>query len=185
MSNSCEQFSAHSLMASRILAMVVLANFFTMSATTLLSPRVSWTPLIWLAGLGAAALLLRVRYVRKPKLKNRPRYALWVLGITLTAISLPRVTYLLAAYPSPYNFALPRWDDWAHVAELVAMTASADYPLRLPFNPDFLFSYYYASLYPAAIVKLLLPFAPLNSLLFFNTLGYGLGIGLSVIELSR
>ena len=101
---------------------------------------VAWTPVAWGACLLFAAVIFRVRFVRSPRVPRLGRASHILLADALILLAVPRLTYLLAQYQEAYNFAIPAWDDWAHVAELVSMTASGSYPLRAPSNPSYLFS---------------------------------------------
>jgi hypothetical protein len=73
-------------------------------------------------------------------------------------------------------------DDYAHLAELAAMTLSDSYPLRSPPSPEFLFSFYYASFYPPAVLFLALPWLTLKDALIAGNFFYHLLILLSVVE---
>ncbi len=96
---------------------------------------------------------------------------------------MPRLVYLLQWLPNTEVRVLG--DDFAHLAELASMTLSASYPLRSPASGDFLFSFYYASFYPAAVLFLAVPFLTLKDALVAGNFFYHLLILLSIVEVAH
>jgi hypothetical protein len=161
---------------------VVIANFLTLVAMNLLQLPVYTAVFVYAGALVAALHLLRGLHVRR----GRPRLdrtSLWIALAALVLLTVPRLVYALQWLPHTEVRVIG--DDYAHLAELAAMTMSSSYPLRSPASPDFLFSFYYASFYPPAVLFMALPFITLKDALIAGNFFYHLLILISIVEVSH
>ena len=106
--------------------------------------------------------------------------SLWIAIAALVLLTVPRLVYALQWLPDTEVRVLG--DDYAHLAELASMTLSSSYPLRSPPSPDFLFSFYYASFYPPAVLFMALPLITLKDALIAGNFFYHLLILASIVE---
>ena len=164
---------------SRFFSAVVIANFLTLALMNLLQLPV-YTAVFVYAGSVLAGLhllsRLRLRSVRSPLDKT----SLWIAIGALVLLTVPRLVYALQWLPNTEVRVIG--DDYAHLAELAAMVYSNSYPLRSPPSPDFLFSFYYASFYPPAVIFMALPFLTLKDALIAGNFFYHLLILFSIVE---
>ncbi len=100
----------------------------------------------------------------------------WIL------MNLPRLSY-------PMEWQVPGvvralGDDYYRLAELISMTLSPSFPLQHYLNQDYLFSFYYCSLIPFAVLKLLIPFITIKDAIFLGNLIYSYLIVFSLLEVA-
>jgi hypothetical protein len=76
-------------------------------------------------------------------------------------------------------------DDYARVLEILAMTANEGYPLKSPTNNNYPFSFYYASLYPYAILKLLFNSLTIKSIIGWVSIFYYTLLLFSILEIAK
>lgn len=139
---------------TKLLATLLLANAATMVLGNLFSLRVAW--LLWLYPLLLLLAGIPLWRARSRKPRTSASWAMYAFaalyGLALAALRLP---YLMDFFPE--TRVATTWDDYARVAELLSMTLSPNFPLLHFANPNYLFSFYYCSLFPAAVLKLALP----------------------------
>ncbi len=170
------------LPCSRFFTAIVIANFLTLALMNLLELPVATAVFVFLGATVAGLQLVSQLHVRR----GRPRLdrtSLWIALAALAVLTLPRLVYLLQWLPNTEVRVLG--DDFAHLAELASMTLSTSYPLRSPASGDFLFSFYYASFYPAAVLFLAVPFLTLKDALVAGNFFYHLLILLSIVEVAH
>jgi hypothetical protein len=168
------------MLFTKLLTTLLLANAAAMVLANLFSLRVAW--LLWLYPL---LLLLAAAPVWRARCGKAKITATWgmrlfagLYGLALVALRLP---YLMDCLPGVT--VNPSWDDYARVPELLSMTLSPDFPLRHFANPNYLFSFYYCSLFPAAFLKLAAPALSLLNCVFFWQALYVFLILFSLIEI--
>ena len=165
-----------------LLIAVVLANFATLVVTYLLRVPVGWTvPIYLLCAVVGWLLARRVRW-RRPAIKI-DRVCVVLAVLTLIALTLPRLTYVSEWIPG--NTVATIGDDYSRLFELISMTKSDAYPLRHSCNGNYLLSYYYAALYPFAVLKLLIPCMTLKDVLLVGYFFYHALILGSLVELAH
>jgi hypothetical protein len=167
---------------SRLFAAVVIANFLALAAMNLLELPVYMTPFVFGGALVGGLHLVSRLHVRA----GRPRLdktSVWIAVAALVLLTVPRLIYALQWLPGTEVRVIG--DDYAHLAELASMTLSSQYPLRSPPSPDFLFSFYYTSFYPMAVLYLLLPFLTLKDALIAGNFFYHLLIVIGVVEVAH
>lgn len=165
-----------------LLIAVVLANFATLVVTYLLRVPVGWTvPIYLLCAVVGWLLARRVRW-RCPAIKI-DRVCVVLAVLTLIALTLPRLTYVSEWIPG--NTVATIGDDYSRLFELISMTKSDAYPLRHSCNGNYLLSYYYAALYPFAVLKLLIPCMTLKDVLLVGYFFYHALILGSLVELAH
>jgi hypothetical protein len=159
----------NSMLFSRLLAAVMIANVLAMALCNLIQVKASHLGFIYPAVLlGCLPALLLANRKRTAMKITRPM-VIWMLGMWVF-LSLLRLPYSLEWLPG--NQAFAQWDDNARLADLISMTLSDHYPLRHPLNQQYLFSYYYAALMPLAFLKLALPILTLKDTLFLGNAWY-------------
>ncbi len=169
---------------SKLLLAVMIANFAGLVALNLFALRSYDLPLVFLPSfLAASWLVFRFSMKRRMAFVTIDPLSLVLAGIALVFLTLPRVWYFLEWLPG--NSVLAGWDDFARLAELISMTLSERYPLLHPCNQNFLLSFYYAGLYPMALIKFLLPFLTLKDCIGIGNFLYHLLILLSVVEVAH
>ena len=124
-------------------------------------------------------LKFRVRRIGIPL----DRISFWCVCLTLILLTIPRLIYLFDWIPG--EFALVVSDDYGRLADLIPMTLAKQYPLPHPGNPHYLLSYNYASFYPMALFKFLLPFLSLKDTIILGNLLYHILILMSLIEMAH
>ena len=165
-----------------LLIAVALTNFATLVVTYLLRLPVSWTvPVYFVCAVGGWLLARRVRWRRLPIKIDRMCVGLAVL--TLILLTLPRLSYVSEWIPG--NTVASIGDDYSRLFEIISMTQSGGYPLRHSFNSGYLLSYYYAGLYPFAVLKLLIPWMTLKDALLLGYFFYHALILGSFVELAH
>jgi len=172
-------YHTENLFYTRALAALLSANLLSLVILNALQlpPRV----LVPVYPLGAAAawLLLRPAQVRRAPFRLH-RLAVWMAAGALVLLTAPRLLYFAEWIPGAA--VLAQADDYGRLAELVSMTLSERYPLVHPSNQSFLFSHYYAALFPMAWLKLAAPVLTLkDSIVLGNLLYHGLFL-LSLLE---
>lgn len=169
------------LPVARALASLLAANLISLVALNALRLP-AWAlaltlPLGWVA---AWLFLRRLRVRRAPF--PAPRSAVLCAAAALLLLTIPRLPYLAEWLPGAA--VLAQADDYGRLAELVAMTLGGQYPLPHPSNQEYLFSHYYAALFPMAWFKLVLPVLTLKDSIFLgNLLYHGLFLG-SLLEIA-
>ncbi len=154
---------------SRSLATVAITNYAVLVIANLLQLPVAWTSAVYLLCMAASGYAMSTLKLRRGG--HKPRSSLLLLGLlSLLLLTIPRLVYLSEWLPE--NTVLLQFDDYARVAELVAMTLSDQYPLRHPSTDAWLLSYYYASLYPMVVLKQCLPFLTLKDCVVLGSLLY-------------
>ena len=182
MSNSVRRNLLGNLPFSRFFSAVVIANFLTLALLNLLQLPVYMAVFVYAGSLLAGLHLLsrlRLRTARFPL----DRTSVWIAVGALVLLTVPRLVYALQWLPDTEVRVIG--DDYAHLAELAAMVFSNSYPLRSPPSPDFLFSFYYASFYPPAVIFMALPFLTLKDALIAGNLFYHLLILFSIVEVGH
>jgi len=166
---------------SRLLATVLLANVLTLTVSNLFRLPVWSTALVYPVCLGLGWLLVRAGRLRRPRTAASGAMvaAVLVVAAILAAVRLP---YVLEWIPG--NTVHVIMDDHARLAELVSMTLSPRYPLAAPVSGKFLFSFYYAALYPMAFAKIVVPVLTLKDVIFAGCAVYCVVILLSLLEIS-
>ncbi len=158
-----------------------VANGLCFSLANLLELPVELTPLLYLLGLLAG--LTMVRPLQVARTAAQPNRFMWLCCASfILVLVLPR-----AIYPTEWlsgHTVDVMFDDYARLAELVAMTLSSQYPLQHPANDELLLSFYYAALLPMATLKLLAPLLTLKDCIFIGSTLYGVLLGLSLLEVS-
>ena len=171
-----------SFIFTRILLATILANLGAFVVLYVGQLDVSSTGAIYLSlFLGGLYLANTVRFRLTRIRADIPSLAM--LAITLLLLTLPRLTYLLDWLPG--NTTLSFSDDYARMLEILAMTANDSYPLLSPSNTDYLFSYYYAGLFPMAIIKLAVPALTIKESIALGNFYYHSLILLSLYEISH
>jgi hypothetical protein len=164
--------------------MAKLLKYFFFSRVLLALMIATDLPFLYLPSfLAAWWTLLGFSMKRRLSSMSLDPLSLLLAGITLIFLTLPRVVYFLEWLPG--NSVLAGWDDFARLAELVSMTLSERYPLLHPCNQTFLLSFYYAGLYPMALVKFILPVLSLKDCIGIGNFLYHLLILLSVVEVAH
>jgi len=167
---------------TRCLAAILLANFGSLVVLNLFCLPTGQTVPVYALSLAAAFVSLRpVCWRRVPALGDRLVWLMAAAAVVL--LTLPRLPYLLEWLPSTY--VKTAFDDFARLAELVAMTLSPQYPLHHPGNAELPFSFYYAALYPMAVLKLALPVLTLKDAVFAVNLLYHVLVLGSLVEVAR
>jgi hypothetical protein len=167
---------------SRFFTAVVIANFLTLALMNLLLLPVYMAVFVYALSLAASVHLVAQLRVRR----GRPvldKTSVWIALGALLLLTVPRLIYALQWLPATEVRVIG--DDYAHLAELAAMTLSDAYPLRSPPSTDFLFSFYYASFYPPAVLFLALPFLTLKDALIAGNFFYHLLILFSLVEVAH
>jgi hypothetical protein len=167
---------------SRLFSGVVIANFVTLALMNLLQLPVYMAVFVF-AGSTAAALHLVSQLHPRTARSRLDRTSLWIAIAAFLLLTIPRLVYTLQWLPGVEVRVIG--DDYAHLAELAAMTLSDSYPLRSPPSPDFLFSFYYASFYPPAVLFMALPMITLKDALIAGNAFYHLLILLSIVEVGH
>ncbi len=167
---------------SRLFSAVVVANFLTLALMNLLELPVYMAVFVY-AGSAAAALHLTSQLHVRAGRPQLDKTSLALALLMLVMLTLPRLVYLLQWLPNTEVRVIG--DDYAHLAELAAMTMSNSYPLRSPPSADYLFSFYYAAFYPPAILYMLLPMITLKDALIAGNFFYHLLILLSIVEIGH
>lgn len=159
----------------RVLAAIIIANFLTLVVANLLEVSVLATPPIYLLALALALTLVRdIRWRREDPTTDRWPWIFAAAALVLQTV--PRIAYVLEWIPG--NCVVAAMDDYARVPEVATMVLSARYPLQHPANPMLLFSFFYATLYPMAVLKLVLPVLTIKDCIFLgNLLYHGLLLG--------
>jgi hypothetical protein len=103
--------------------------------------------------------------------------------ITIILLSLPRLSYFTEWIPG--NEVRVIADDYARIAELISMTLSDKYPLQHPANQKYLLSFYYTSLYPFTLLKVILPFTTLKDSIAIGNFFYQATILFSLFEVAH
>lgn len=167
---------------TKTLSVILIANllvFITLYAFQLPS---SWLLALYPLSCVLAYLPFHSLRLRGYPHKKKPLLLLFLV-IIFALLTLPRIGYLTDILPQALS-AL-NWDDEARLAHLISMYESMSYPLKHFANPDYLFSYYYASYYPWIFAKLCLPFISLKTFITLgNALYHSLILG-SLFELSK
>lgn len=167
---------------TRILLATILANLGAFVVLYIGRLEVSFTVPVYLSFfLGSVYLANRLRF--RPTRIEADGPSLTMLAIALLLLTLPRLTYLLDWLPG--NTTLSFSDDYARMLEVLAMTANESYPLLSPSNTDYLFSYYYAGLFPMAVIKLALPVLTIKESIALGNFYYHTIILLSLYEISH
>ncbi len=174
-------YQPQALPASRCLAGIACANTLSFSLANLLSLPVALTPLLYLLCLFAGLALFKPLHIRRNIRETTPGLYLLALGFAL-AVALPRAVYPTEWWSSQSVDAV--FDDYARLAELVAMTLSDSYPLQHPASDKLLLSFYYAAFFPTAVLKLLLGSMTLKDCLFITSALYAGLATLSLLEIS-
>ena len=167
---------------SRFFSAIVIANFLTLALMNLLELPAATAIFVFLGATLAGLQLVSQLHVRRSRTRL-DKTSLWIALAALLVLTVPRLVYLLQWLPNTEVRVLG--DDFAHLAELASMTLSAGYPLRSPSSGDFLFSFYYASFYPAAVLFLAVPFLTLKDALVAGNFFYHLLILLSIVEVAH
>jgi hypothetical protein len=167
---------------SRAFTAIVIANFLTLAAMNLLGLPVYMAVYVFAGSLLAGMHLLSFLHPRRARARL-DRTSLWIAIGALVLLTVPRLVYALQWLPHTEVRVIG--DDYAHLAELAAMTLSPGYPLRSPASPDFLFSFYYASFYPPAVLFMAVPFLTLKDALIAGNFLYHLLILFSIVEVSH
>ncbi len=170
------------LFLSRILAVVIISNFTSLVVLNLFRMRAYDLVYVYLASFFTFHYILSKFYVRKPT-KPLDKFSLLMISATLVILTLPRLIYFSEWIPR--NTVLTIVDDYARLAELISMTLSEHYPLQHPANQSYLFSFYYASLYPMALMKFVFPFLTLKDVIVIGNLLYHTLILMSLLEVSH
>jgi len=76
-------------------------------------------------------------------------------------------------------------DDYGRVFQILAMVLDGSYPLKSPSNANYPFSFYYASLYPYATIKLLFKGLTIKSILGWFTIIYYALLLFSILEIAK
>lgn len=171
-----------SLMFTRLFAAVIIANVLTLAVCNLIEPKVYLTAFFYGISLAVALSLLQSVSFKRTEFKIS-KWMVLLITVFWVVVSAPRGLYLMEWIPIPGNVVLLSWDDYAHVAELVSMTASDTYPLKHPSNDNYLLSFYYASFYPIAVIKMLAFFLTIKDALFFGLAFCNLLFAFSLLEI--
>jgi hypothetical protein len=171
-----------SLLFSRILAAMLIANILTMSLCNLFELKIISLVFIYPAFLLLIMPVLASGTNKRTSMKISTNMILWmfVMWAILTMIRLP---YSLEWLPGNQAFVL--FDDNARLADLISMTLSDSFPLKNPLNQNYLLSYYYAALMPLAFFKLAIPLLTLKDVLFLGNALYHFLILFSLLEVSN
>lgn len=166
---------------TRSLMVILLGNISCMVFSNLFRVPVKAVLILYPAGIFGGWLLVRRARFRSPEVRVSRIMIVAVLFVA-AGITVMRVHYPLEWIPGNTIHVL--LDDYARIAELVSMTTSSHYPLVSPVKRDFLFSFYYAALYPMAFLKLLVPVLTLKDVIFLGCMGYNFLVLLSLLEIS-
>ena len=138
------------LSMTRILASLIIANFVSLVILNLFEMKTYNVCGVYAISGGIIYYVLGQCRVKRTLLKP-DRYTRIMVALTLLALTLPRIPYIVDWLP--HTTVLVIADDYARLAELVSMTFSDHYPLRHPANDQYLLSFYYAALYPMVILR--------------------------------
>lgn len=168
------------LMASRLLAAVILANLLTLSVCSAVHAPVR-ALLVWPLAAAAIFCWLRPRFIRRPA-TELPRAAFVLAGLFFVLLSVPRLPYLLEWIPG--NAVLAQADDYGRLAELVSLTLSPYFPPLHPSNQSYLLSHYFAALLPMAWLKLAVPPLTLKDCILLGNAFYHALMIMSLLEVA-
>jgi hypothetical protein len=168
-----------SLLFSRILAAMLIANILTMSLCNLFELKTITIVFIY-----PAFFLITLPYLlsgtnKRTSMKISANMILWMF-VMWAILALLRLPYSLEWLPG--NQAFAQFDDNARLADLISMTLSDSFPLKNPLNQGYLLSYYYAALIPLAFLKLAIPLLTLKDVLFLGNALYHFLILFSFLE---
>ena len=174
------------LTCARMFAAIALANFATFVVLNLIEAPTSATVPVYGVALAAGFALTQGIRWRRPRSVNPDRWSWLMAGAALVLLTVPRLPYFLEWLPGVT--AAPGLDDYARVPEIATMVLSERYPLRHPGNPDLLFSFYYATLYPMAVLAQLAPALTIKDCialgnLLYHALMLGSMVGLGTVLL--
>jgi hypothetical protein len=167
---------------SRFFSAIVIADFLTLAVMNVLQLPVYMAVFVFGGSTVLGLHLVSGLHVRRGRVPL-DRTSLWLALGALVLLTIPRLVYALQWLPHTEVRVIG--DDYAHLAELAAMTLSPGYPLRSPGSPDFLFSFYYASFYPAAVLFMAVPFLTLKDALIGGNFFYHVLILLSIVEVGH
>lgn len=157
------------LLFTRFLACVYAANFATLVVMNATGMFVAATSLVWLAALAVVGRFCLKLQPRRFQL-SFDGLSLTFLGLLLIMLVASKATYLLDWLPG--QAVLSHSDDYARILEILAMTGNDRYPLLFPGNTDYVFSFYYASLYPFAVMAQLGFFLTLKEVVALGNIFY-------------
>ncbi|MBF0289804.1 MAG: hypothetical protein HQM14_18475 [SAR324 cluster bacterium] len=170
------------LFFSRVFAAVLIADFLSLVILNLFEMPTYNLVYVFLPSFFAALQILFKFRVRRTSFPLDP-LALVCVGFTLVLLTIPRLIYLFDWIPG--EFALVVSDDYGRLADLIPMTLAEKYPLPHPGNINYLLSYNYASFYPMALFKFLIPFLSLKDTIILGNLLYHILILMSLVEISH
>lgn len=166
---------------SRLLLSVIIANYASFVLLNITKAPVSLTPVVYFFFL--AMVFWKSRQIKPKRTTIVPdKISYFFIGITLLLLTLPRIPYLFDWMPG--NTTLATSDDRGRILEVLAMVANSHYPLLSPSNIAYPFSFYYSSLYPFAVLKLVFQFLTIKECLFIGNFFYHLLILMSLYEIS-
>jgi hypothetical protein len=171
-----------SLLYSRILAAILIANILTMSLCNAFELKTISIVFIYPAFFLMTLPVLFSGKNKRTSMKISASMILWMFG-AWAILTLLRLPYSLEWIPG--NQAFVQFDDNQRLADLISMTLSANYPCKNPLNQHYLLSYYYAALVPLAFLKLAIPLLTLKDVLFLGNALYDFLILFSILEISN
>jgi hypothetical protein len=177
-----ETLPLKSLLCTRLLAVILIANMLTMSVCNLFELKTITTVFIY-----PAFFLITLPFLLSGKSKRTPmkittHMVLWMVTMWML-LTLLRLPYSLEWLPG--NQAFAQFDDSPRLADLIGMTLSDTYPCKHPLNQNYLLSYYYAALMPLSFLKLAIPLLTLKDVLFLGNALYHFLILFSILEISN
>lgn len=167
---------------SRILATILIANFLCLVVLNLFEMKVYNTVFVYLFSVLVIYHIVQAIQFRKVPITIDNCCLTFVFSVLLLLL-LSRLTYLTDLIPK--NTVLVIGDDYARLAELISMTKSESYPIKHPSNQTYLLSFYYTSLFPLAVVKLLFPILSLKNVIALGNFFYQGLFLLSLFEVSH
>ena len=170
------------LFFTRSLICVVVANFIALVVLNFFEMRSFALAFVYLPSFFIAWVLLKK--ISFSDLTLEPdHFSVGIAFLALFFLTVPRLLYFLEWIPGNLVFAC--FDDYARLAELISMTLSDHYPLKHPANSNYLLSFYYAGLYPMALVKFIIPGVTLKDSIVLGTFLYHFLFLMSLIEISH
>lgn len=167
---------------TRHLLSILFANYFVFVILYLLHAPVYFTTPIYLICYISLFLIFRkIRFRKTFFYVDKASIALLVLFLIL--LTVPRVPYLTDWLPG--NSTIAHSDDFARMLEILAMTDSPQYPLVSPSNNNYLFSFYYSSFFPFAVLKLSIPFLTIKESIAIGNFLYHFLILMSLYEIAH
>lgn len=167
--------------ATKLLASVMISNIMTFFIMFIIR-EVDQTPLVYLTTLAISfALLQGVNF------KLGSATSDWLpktmILITLILLCVPRLTYMMDWVPS--LSVMSHSDDYARILQIMTMTENKTYPLKSIILQEYPFSFYYISLYPYAVTKILLQGATIKSIIAWISLAYYSLLLISILEMAN